>query len=205
MPECEKSQAQDAATRKAITLTFTFLKQRGIDQNTVAERLGVGHQIVSMVKHGKRPASMRQIEVLSQLAQEAMQAESLNDQEFVQAEELTLAWWHAITTQIAAVSTLHQHVSQQLIGLQHEADLTPEDLERIAMYAADAQKFYMGLRHLVELGKAWQVVARRLAEVWERVKKEKFPDGSPRQSREETHARSLRRRGQGKRHRPVRA
>jgi transcriptional regulator with XRE-family HTH domain len=189
MPDYDKPQAQDvedAATQKAITLTFQFLKERGVDQNTVAARLGVGHQIVSMVKHGKRPASMRQIEVLAQLAQEAMQAESLGGQEFVQAEELTLAWWRAIQLQIGAVSTLHQHVSRQLIGLQQEAQLTPEDLERLAMYAAEAQKFYMGLRRLGQLGKAWQIVATRLVQTWERIKAERYPDGPPRQNREKT-------------------
>jgi hypothetical protein len=198
MSDYDEPQAQDAATRKAINLTFTFLKRRGINQNTVAEHLGTGHQIVSMVKHGKRPASMQQIEVLSQLAQESMHAETLNDDEFVLAEKLTLAWWHAITAQIHAVEALRQHVSQQLITLQDDAQLTPEDLERIAMYTADAQKFYMGLRRLVELGKAWQVVATRLVQTWQRIKAERYPDGAPRQSQEETRSKPLRRRGQGK-------
>jgi transcriptional regulator with XRE-family HTH domain len=192
MPECEKPLAQDAATRKAIRLTFTFLKEHGIDQNRVAERLGVGHQIVSMVKTGKRPASMRQIEVLSQLAQEAMQAEPLSQDAWIDASTVTQAWWHAITDQIAAVSTLHKHVSRQLIGLQHDTDLTPAELERIAMYAADAQRFYIGLCRLVELGKAWQVVASRLEKAWKSVQKEKYPDGPPRRSQEETRLRSHR-------------
>jgi transcriptional regulator with XRE-family HTH domain len=205
MSDCDKPQAQDAATRKAITLTFTFLKERGVDQNRVAERLGVGHQIISMVKNGKRPASMRQIEALSQLAQDALQAEPLDDEEFVLAEELTLAWWHAITAQIHAVEALRQHVSQHLITLQQDGDLTPEDLARIALYTADAQKFYMGLRRLVQLGQAWQVVATRLVQTWKRIKAEKYLDGPPRQNREETQPKPLRRRGQGKRYRPMRA
>jgi hypothetical protein len=182
MPDCDKPQTQDAATQKAITLTFQFLKERGVDQNRVAECLGVRHTLISLVKNGKRPASIRQVEVLSELARNAMQAEPLGGEEFVLAEKVTVAWWDAIMTQIHAVEALRQHVSQQLITLQDEADLTPEDLTRLAAYAADAQQFSQGLRRLVELGQAWQVVATRLVQTWERIKAEKYLDGAPRQS-----------------------
>jgi hypothetical protein len=191
--EQEELLAQDQETRKAVALTFKFLKGRGIDQNAVAERFGTGHQIVSMVKTGKRSPSIRQVAVLSQLAQEAMQAEPLTDEAFMLAEELTLAWWHAITAQMQAVSVLKQHVSARLTSLQTDAQLTPEDLEQISVYAADVQRFAMGLRHLAELGKTWQSVATRLVKTWERIKAEKYPDGAPRQSQK-----GPRRRGQGK-------
>jgi transcriptional regulator with XRE-family HTH domain len=185
----EKPQAQDKATHKAIALTFQFLKQRGVDQNAVAERLGVGHQIVSMVKTGKRTPSMRQIGVLSALAQETLNAGSLNQDEFVLAEQITVAWWKAIHAQMQAVAAMQRHVSAQLTSLQTDSQLTPEDLQRIAAYAAETQRLGMGLRHLAELGKAWQAEGRRLLETWERIKRERFPDGPPRHSQAGTRCR----------------
>jgi transcriptional regulator with XRE-family HTH domain len=197
MVACEQKQeqAQDQDTRKAIALTFKFLKERGIDQNAIAARLGVGPQIISMTKTGKRPASIRQVATLARLAQDALSTGSLTQDEWILASQLTLAWREAIHAQMGAVAAMQQHVSRQLTSLQTaDEPLTPEDLQRIAAYAADLHGLGIGLRHLAELGQVWQAEGRRLVETWERVKAERYPDGAPRQSHQEETQPRLRRR-----------
>ena len=196
MPTGGKLKAQDEATRKAIALTFAFLKRRGIDQNMVARRLRVGHQIVSMVKTGKRTPSIRQIGVLWELSQEATKAVVLNQEEFQLVGKVALAWQKAIDAQTDAVQDLLRQVSRKLNLLQAETQPSEDDLQRITECANETLRLGAGLQQLAELRKAWQAVGMKFFETWKRIKAERYPDGPPPDIGEVKHPRQPRQRGQ---------
>ncbi len=90
------SKKLDVTTLKTTQASINFLKKCGVDQNAIAEYLGLRHTQVSVWNTGHRPFSVKNALMLHRLIIAAALSKSLTTDEVIAFEDV-IKWWETLS------------------------------------------------------------------------------------------------------------
>jgi len=155
----------DHSTHQATQRTIEYLKLRGMDQNTVARRLGVVYEVISRWKNGKTPLSAKNALGILRLVQIVTASKPLSTKVETEAlHTLIKLWIESVQLRTELAGKIQHELGTKLARLAKKPMLNERDQEEQKSLVTQAHRIAIALEQSLIFKYAWEACQDNLLE-----------------------------------------
>ncbi len=160
----ELSKQLDCTTHQAIQETIHFLKLQGINQNAIADNLGLGYESISRVKHGKTPFSAKNALGLYRMVQEALAKPLSTKAEAEALHNLYTLWIKSVSLRKELAEDIKHEIEEKLARLKRKPMLNERDKQEQKSLVTQVHRIAIALEQSLIFKYAWEACQDNLLE-----------------------------------------
>ena len=134
------SKKLDAITLKTIQASIDFLKKCGVDQNAIAEYLGLRHTQVSVWNTGHRPFSVKNALMFHQLTIAAALSKSLATDEIIAFEAVIKLWETSSQLRKDLAISIKKELGEKRARIEKKSALDSDDKKQQKLIVKEAKR-----------------------------------------------------------------